>query len=63
VLGGLPAHFPVPVLVVQHFDPRHQTIIADVRGRRAQMPVRLASEGELPWRDSTLRSRAADAFD
>jgi two-component system, chemotaxis family, protein-glutamate methylesterase/glutaminase len=46
VLGGLPAHFPVPVLVVQHLDPRHQTIIADVLGRRATMPVRLASEGE-----------------
>ena len=46
VLGGLPAGFHVPVLVVQHLDPRHQTIIADVLGRRAKMPVRLASEGE-----------------
>jgi two-component system, chemotaxis family, protein-glutamate methylesterase/glutaminase len=46
VLGGLPAGFPVPVVVVQHLDPRHQTIIADVLGRRAKMPVRLAQEGE-----------------
>lgn len=46
VLGGLPAGFPVPVLVVQHLDPRHETIIAEVLGRRAKMPVRLASEGE-----------------
>jgi two-component system chemotaxis response regulator CheB len=46
VLGGLPAGFPVPVLVVQHLDPRHKTVIADVLGRRTKMPVRLAREGE-----------------
>ncbi|HLI39457.1 MAG TPA: chemotaxis protein CheB [Streptosporangiaceae bacterium] len=46
VLGGLPAGFPVPVVVVQHLDPRHQTIIADVLGRRAKLPVQLAREGE-----------------
>src|SRR5215472_16826918 len=46
VLGGLPADFPVPVVVVQHLDPRHKTIIAEVLGRRAKLPVRLAQEGE-----------------
>jgi two-component system chemotaxis response regulator CheB len=46
VLGGLPAGFPVPVVVVQHLDPRHETIIADVLSRRAKVPVRLAQEGE-----------------
>ncbi|MBF6170650.1 chemotaxis protein CheB [Nocardia blacklockiae] len=46
VLGGLPAHFPVPVLVVQHLDPRHDTIIAGVLGRRAELEVRLAVDGE-----------------
>ena len=46
VLGGLPHGFPVPVVVVQHLDPRHRTIIADVLGRRAKLPVRLASQGE-----------------
>src|SRR5215469_17886883 len=30
VLGGLPTGFPVPVVVVQHLDHRHKTIIADV---------------------------------
>jgi two-component system chemotaxis response regulator CheB len=45
VLGGLPGGFPVPV-VVQHLDPRHKTIIADVLGRRANMPVVLAQEGD-----------------
>src|SRR5215472_7012724 len=46
VLGGLPTSFPVPVVVVQHLDPRHKTIIAEVLGRRAQLPVKLAEEGE-----------------
>jgi two-component system chemotaxis response regulator CheB len=46
VLGGLPNGFPVPVVIVQHLDPRHRTVIADVLGRRAKMPVRLAREGE-----------------
>jgi two-component system, chemotaxis family, protein-glutamate methylesterase/glutaminase len=46
VLGGLPPGFPVPVVVVQHLDPRHKTIIAEVLGRRARLPVVLASDGE-----------------
>lgn len=46
VLGELPADFPVPVVVVQHLDPRHKTIIAEILGRRAQLPVRLARDGE-----------------
>jgi two-component system chemotaxis response regulator CheB len=46
VLGGLPSGFPVPVVVVQHLDPRHKTVIAEVLGRRAKMPVKLAREGE-----------------
>jgi two-component system, chemotaxis family, protein-glutamate methylesterase/glutaminase len=47
VLGDLPVGFPVPVLVVQHLDRRHQTIIAEVLGRRVKLPVRLAREGDL----------------
>ncbi len=46
VLGGLPAGFAVPVVVVQHLDRRHKTIIASVLERRAQMPVSLAEDRE-----------------
>lgn len=46
VLGGLPSTFPVPVVVVEHLDPRHRTVIAEVLGRRAKLPTRLASQGE-----------------
>ena len=46
VLGALPVGFPVPILVVQHLAPRHDTIIAEVLGHRTVLPVKLAREGE-----------------
>ena len=46
VIGSLPADFPIPVLVVQHLDPRHQTIIADILARRTELAVELARHGE-----------------
>ncbi len=46
LLGGLPRSLAVPVLIVQHLDPRHQTVIADVLQRRTPLPVKLAEHGE-----------------
>jgi two-component system, chemotaxis family, protein-glutamate methylesterase/glutaminase len=46
LLAGLPADFPVPVVIVQHLDPRHQTVIAEVLSRRCDMPVKLAEHEE-----------------
>jgi two-component system, chemotaxis family, protein-glutamate methylesterase/glutaminase len=46
VLGELPAGFPVPVLVVQHLDPRHKTVIAELLGRRTPLRVKLAETEE-----------------
>jgi two-component system chemotaxis response regulator CheB len=46
VLGELPVELPVPVVIVQHLDPRHETIIAEVIGRRTKLAVKLAAEGE-----------------
>ena len=46
VLGDLPAEFPVPVLVVQHLDPKHDTIIAAIFGRRSALAAKLAEAGE-----------------
>lgn len=36
----------MPVVVVQHLDPRHATVIADVLGRRTPLSVKLAEQGE-----------------
>lgn len=45
-VGALPADFPVPVLVVQHLDPRHETTIAVILDRRSVLRVKLAAHGE-----------------
>jgi two-component system chemotaxis response regulator CheB len=46
VIGKLPADLPVPVLVVQHLDPRHETVIADILARRSSLKVKLAEHDE-----------------
>jgi two-component system chemotaxis response regulator CheB len=45
-LGALSADFPVPVLVVQHLDPRHETTLAGILDRRSALRVKLAEAGE-----------------
>lgn len=46
VLNGLSAGFAVPVVVVQHLDPRHETVIAEVLDRRCKLAVKLAENDE-----------------
>ena len=46
LLGALPTDLPVPVLVVQHLDRRHETVLAQVLARRTPMLVKLAEAGE-----------------
>jgi len=46
LLGALGPTLSVPVLVVQHLDPRHRTVIADILARRCDLPVKLAEAGE-----------------
>jgi len=46
VIGSLSAELAVPILVVQHLDPRHETVIADILARRSQLTVKLAAHGE-----------------
>jgi len=46
ILGALPADFPAAVVVVQHLDPRHQSLMAEILGRRVAMSVRQARAGD-----------------
>ncbi|MCF3119321.1 chemotaxis protein CheB [Streptomyces arenae] len=46
LLGGFDAAFPVPVLVVQHLDPRHRTVLAEILDRRTALRVKLAEADE-----------------
>ena len=47
VVGALPARFPAAVFVVQHLDPRHKSLLADLLGRHARVAVKEAVNGEL----------------
>jgi two-component system chemotaxis response regulator CheB len=46
VLSTLPAGFPAAVLIVQHMDPRHKSLLAGLLSRRCLIPVRQAAHGE-----------------
>src|SRR5438477_5477467 len=47
VLAALPADFPVALVVVQHLDPRHRSLMADILSRRTALPVMQAGEGDV----------------
>ena len=46
VVGALPGDFPVPVLIVQHMDPRHKSMLAGLLGRRCKLRVKQAANDE-----------------
>ena len=45
VLGALPTDFPVPIVVVQHLDPRHASLMAEILRRRTPLHVQEAVQG------------------
>jgi two-component system chemotaxis response regulator CheB len=46
VLSTLPANFPAAIVVVQHLDPRHRSLMADILSRRTPLKVQQAKEGD-----------------
>lgn len=46
LFAGLPADFPVPMVVVQHLDPRHRSLLAEVLARRTPLRVQQVRDGE-----------------
>ena len=46
MLAALPADFPAALVVVQHLDPRHRSLMADILNRRTKVPVKEAQEGD-----------------
>jgi two-component system chemotaxis response regulator CheB len=53
VLSALAADFPAALVVVQHLDPRHRSVMADILNRRSRVPVAEAKEA-----DAVQRGRA-----
>jgi two-component system chemotaxis response regulator CheB len=46
VLATLPRDFPAALVVVQHLDPRHRSLMAEILGKRTSLMVREAREGD-----------------
>ena len=46
VLHALPADFAAGIVVVQHLDPRHRSLMADILGRRTGLKVKEALHGD-----------------
>jgi len=46
VVNSLPAGLPAAVLIVQHMDPRHKSMLARLLGRYSSLPVKQATSGE-----------------
>ena len=46
VLAALPADFRAALVVVQHLDPRHRSLMADILGKRTALRVQEAREGD-----------------
>ena len=46
VLSNLPINFRVPIVVVQHLDPRHPSLMAEILGRRTPLKVIQAKQGD-----------------
>jgi two-component system chemotaxis response regulator CheB len=46
ILSDLPENLPVSIVVVQHLDPRHRSLMADILDRRTHMVVKEAVDGE-----------------
>jgi two-component system chemotaxis response regulator CheB len=40
LLSGLPSDLPVPILIVQHLDPRHKSLMAEILQRHCKMKVK-----------------------
>jgi len=47
VLAAIPGNFPAAIVVVQHLDPRHRSLMADILSKRTSLTVKQAQEGDV----------------
>ena len=46
LLAGLPADFPAAIAIVQHLDPRHSSLMAEILSRHTPLGIKEAEDGE-----------------
>ena len=54
VLAALPRDFPAALVMVQHLDPRHRSLMAEILGRRTSLLIKEAREGDALERGLAL---------
>jgi two-component system, chemotaxis family, protein-glutamate methylesterase/glutaminase len=47
VLEQLPEDFPLAIVIVQHLDPRHRSLMVDILKRRTKLAVKQAEQDEV----------------
>ncbi|HZQ72208.1 MAG TPA: chemotaxis protein CheB [Burkholderiales bacterium] len=47
LLGALPADFAAPLVIVQHLDPHHRSVLAQLLQKRSPLRVKQAAAGEV----------------
>lgn len=50
LLSALPGDLPASILVIQHLDPHHYSIIAQILAKHTALAVKQAEDGEIPER-------------
>lgn len=54
LLSAMPAAFPAAIVVVQHLDPRHKSLIVEILDRRTPLHVEEANDGSRLMPGSVL---------
>jgi len=47
ILARLPRDFPLPIAIVQHVDPNHDSLLPDILRRRTALTVKAAEDGDV----------------
>lgn len=47
LVSELPREFGLPVVIVQHVDPRHRSLLVEILARRSSLDVEAAADGTL----------------
>ena len=58
LIGDLPANTGLAYVLVQHLDPRHDSVLAELLGRTTAVPVTQATDGLKIEADHGRRGRA-----
>ena len=59
VLSVLPQDFPAAIVIVQHLDPRHRSLLSSIMSRRTPLTVREARDGDSITKGTVLTAPPA----